>query len=355
MNDLLNSWIKAKLVAASGRAQIEKFITSQSQELPMYIQTLLGIGTLGATILFLAFFHEIKLLDFKAANQLIISGVIFVGIALLIGKFISGGAVKRNLLTQVSFCIMFMGKILFMWGFALLFDTADGWGVTLAAAIITVATYYPYKVFIDRALSVLIVCLTLFLNIATSSQLSEHREIILNLYFFLQVALLALLFLYVKLRQDYVPFAYALLATICIEVLFLTLQPNISIGDNQFSLTTVNAILTVLTITLIASISGSIAKFKTEAPIVASLGAILLGIFATPAVIISICMMLLGHAKYEKPITILGIILMPVSIVLFYYNLNVSLLSKSEILVASGALLLVGSAYMSFRKFDREI
>jgi uncharacterized membrane protein len=106
---------------------------------------------------------------------------------------------------------------------------------------------------------------------------------------------------------------------------------------------------------LIGWAAGNLEKLKTEPLMLASLGAILLGIVSAPGVILSICLMVLGYAKHEKLLLLTGILLMPVFIFFYYYNLDVSLMAKSGVLVGSGVVLLVGRGYLAAKQLDREI
>ena len=62
----------------------------------------------------------------------------------------------------------------------------------------------------------------------------------------------------------------------------------------------------------------------------------------------------LGYAKHEKLLLLMGIFLMPMFLLLYYYNLDISLMTKSGILIGSGLILLAGRAYLVMKKLDRE-
>ncbi|MEM7020299.1 MAG: DUF4401 domain-containing protein, partial [Pseudomonadota bacterium] len=60
-------------------------------------------------------------------------------------------------------------------------------------------------------------------------------------------------------------------------------------------------------------------------------------------------------ARHDRVLLWLGGLFMPVFLVFYYYNLDLSLMAKSAVLAGSGILLLAGSFYVRFRQWDRSI
>ncbi len=347
---LLSSWLNAGLVPQSESAQLEGFIASQQQEkeLPLYLRILVGIGAFIASLCFIGFLSVSKIINFNSEGGLIFLGFIFVGSALFLAKT-SGdkdNTVKHSFLIQTSFCAMGVGKILFIMGFAEMFGRDGGWGVTLSTLLITVATYHVYRMSIDRFLSTLAIFTSLLINIVSQQYFGTSTEIVLNLFFFIQIILAAVLLTHGRVKRDYIPLAYATVFSLCITVIYF---------KQAYSLTFINALLTLSLVGLIGWAAGNLEKLKTEPLMLASLGAVLLGIISAPGVILSICLMVLGYAKHEKLLLLMGILLMPVFISLYYYNLDISLTAKSGVLIGSGALLLAGRGYLAVKQLDREV
>jgi uncharacterized membrane protein len=65
--------------------------------------------------------------------------------------------------------------------------------------------------------------------------------------------------------------------------------------------------------------------------------------------------MVLGYTKHDKLLLLTGIMFMPVFIFLYYYNLDISLMAKSGVLVGSGAVLFMGRGYLAAKQLDREV
>lgn len=359
---LLDSWLKTGLVSPSESAQLENFILSQQQEkeLPLYLRVLVSIGAFIASLCFISFLGAADIIEFDSEGDLIFWGLIFIGSALFLAKT-SGdkdNTVKHSFLIQTAFCMMGLGKILFVMGFAEIFHSNADVGTTIATSLVTLATYHVFRMSIDRFLSTLAVFTSLLINIVNKEiYFGNATEIMLNLFFFIQIVLAAFLLTHGKVKRDYIPLAYATVFSLCQTVIYFTVQSKMGAWDHQhiYNLTFVNLLLTVSLIGLIGWAAGSLEKLKTEPLMLASLGAILLGILSAPGVILSICLMVLGYAKHEKLLTLMGILLMPQFIFFYYYNLDISLMVKSGILVGSGLVLLAGRGYLAVKKLDREV
>ena len=209
---------------------------------------------------------------------------------------------------------------------------------------------------IDRFLSALAIFTLLLINILREQYFGTSAEIVLNLFFFIQILLAAVLLTHSRVKRGYIPLAYATAFSLCITVIFLAVASKIGYWGSQqtYSLTFINATLTLSLIGLIGWASGNLEKLKTEPLMLASLGSVLLGIISAPGVILSICLMIIGYAKNEKLLLLVSILFMPMFILLYYSNLDISLMAKSGVLVGSGIILLAGHGYIAAKKLDRE-
>ena len=356
---LIEAWQKAGMVGVNESVQLEQFIEAQQQkkELPLYLLIILGIGTFVASLCFIGFLVTSKIINFNSKSAAIVWGLIFVGVAVFLSKT-SGdkdNTVKHSFLIQSSYCAMGAGKILFIIGFHQMFEDF-GWGVMLATFIITAATYHVYQMSIDRFLSALAIFTLLLINILREQYFGTSAEIVLNLFFFIQILLAAVLLTHSRVKRGYIPLAYATAFSLCITVIFLAVASKIGYWGSQqtYSLTFINATLTLSLIGLIGWASGNLEKLKTEPLMLASLGSVLLGSISAPGVILSICLMIIGYAKNEKLLLLVSILFMPMFILLYYSNLDISLMAKSGVLVGSGIILLAGHGYIAAKKLDRE-
>lgn len=360
--ELLSAWLKVSLVSQSESAELQSFILSQQQEkeLPLYLRILVGIGAFISSLCFIGFLSASHIINFDSKGEMIAWGLVFIVSALFLAR-LSGDkdhTVKHSFFLQTSFCAMGIGKILFVTGFNSMFSEEYGWGVTLATLLITLATYHVYRMSIDRFLSTLVIFTTVLINIDNDAQhFGAAIEIMLNGFFLSQIILAAFLLTHGKVKRAYIPLAYATAFSLCITVIYFTMESKIGAWDNKqnYSLAFVNTLLMLSLVGLIGWAAGNLEKLKTEPLMLASVGAILLAMISAPGVLLSICLMVLGYAKHEKLLLLMGMLLMPMFIFLYYYNLDISLMAKSGILIGSGVVLLAGRGYLALKKLDREI
>jgi len=357
---LLDAWRKAGMIENDESEQIELFIQArqQEQEMPLYLHILVGIGAFIASLCFLGFLAISRLISFDSEIDLICWGLVFIGAALFLAKSArdKGSAVSHSFLIQSSFCAMGLGKILFVIGFTEMFDGGADWGLTIALLVITAATYPFYRLSLHRFSSALAFLLSLLVNIVDDRHLGSSAEMVLNLFFLVQILLAGFMLTYGKLKSAFIPLAYAIALSLCATVLVFAAASKIGGWENRqpYNMIFVNAVSALSLIGLIAWAAGGLNKLKKEPLMLASLGSVLLGVISAPGLIVSIGLMALGYAKHELLLLVMGGLLMPVFLFLYYYNLDFSLMAKSGVLVGSGLILLAGRAYLAARKLDRE-
>jgi hypothetical protein len=348
------------LVDRNEQSRLETFAISRisEHELPLYMRLLIGLGAIITAFCFIGFLTAAGLIDVKQAGGLIIWGVLFIAGAISLSLASKGQdhTLAHSFFIQTSFCLMGTGKALFALGVATLFEPESEWGITLGALLVTAATYHVYRLSIDRFLSVLAILVTLFSNLLSLRVADGFQAIWLNAFFIAQLVGAAFLMTHGRISRDYIPIAYALIASLCIIVLYFATQSMIGhwTSRHAFSPVIMNISLTVALIALIGWAAGGIERLKSEALAVACLGAIGLGIVSAPGVLLSIGLMIFGYARHDRLLLVAGGLLLPIFLTFYYYNLDLTLMLKSGILIGSGLLLLAGRAYMHYRGLDRE-
>lgn len=352
--DLLNTLADKGLTERN--QALSDFIISQQQEmeLPLYLRALIGVGAFIASLCFIGFLGAAEIISFRNEIGLIIWGLIFVagaiGLQLVAGQ---DNTVKHSFFMQSSFTSMAVGKTLFVFGTVSAMDS--GWGVSIATLIITGATYHIYRMSIDRFLSSFALIFSILVNILWDQNVSGARELLFNGFFLLQIVGAAILLTHGKIKRDYIPLSYAFAFSLCASILFLASHAKFGYWQHKELIhpAFVNAVLTGGLIALIGWAAGGIEKFKSEALVLASSGAVLLGLISAPGIILAIGLMILGYAKHEKLLITLGGLLTPIFLFLYYYNLDISLMHKSGILLGSGILLLAGRLYLKYKGWDK--
>jgi len=326
----------------------------QEKELPLYLRALVGVGAFIASFCFIGFLAAADLIDFDHKGGLIVWGLFFVASAIgLQRRARHSTLVQHSFLMQSSFASMAVGKALFVLGISEFLDS--GWGATLGLLIITILTYNIYRMSIDRFLSSFAVLFSFLANILWNEDVGGSRELLLNSFFLLQFAGTAILLTHGKIKRDYIPLSYAFAFSLCATVLFLASYTKFSYWMHQEHIHPmfINIVLACGLVALFGWVAGSKEKLKTKPLILASAGAVLLGFISAPGIVLALGFMILGYAKHEELLTIAGTLLLPVFLWLYYYNLDISLLGKSAVLIGSGAVLLAGHFYLKHKGWDK--
>ncbi len=341
----------------------ENFVLSRQQEkeLPLYLRALAGVGAFIASGCFIGFLSAADIISYRQESGLIAWGLVFVAAAMLLQR-LSGNlhdTVRHSFLMQSSFAAMAVGKSLFVFGTAQAMDS--GWGATFALLTITAATYHVYRMSIDRFLSSLGVLISVLVNILHASYLPENIwQMAFNGFFLMQLAGTALLFTSGRIRSDYVPLAYAFAFSLAASALALAMSDSFAhwgrYGQEKHLLEPVFAALALAggLIALIGWAAGDMRKLRSEPLMLASAGAMLLGTISAPGILLSIGFLTLGYARHERLMVSLGAVLLPVFLFFYYYNLHVSLMEKSAILIGSGVVLLAGRYYLKCKGWNKE-
>ena len=332
------------------------FVVNQQQEkeLPLYLRALVGVGAFIAAFCFIGFLTVAKIIDFTHIESFVIWGLIFVtgaiGLQRLAGHT---DTVRHSFVMQSSFASMAVGKVLFVSGIADMFDS--GWGATLGLLIVTCATYYIYRMSIDRFLSSFAVLLSVLTNILWNRNVDVSRELLLNGFFLFQFVGTAVLLTHGRIKRDYISLAYAFAFSLCAVAVFLASHAEFGYWRDTELIhpAFINMLLTGGLIALFGWAAGGIEKLKTEPLVVATIGAVFLGLISAPGILLAIGLMVLGYAKHEKLLIVVGNLLLPIFLILYYYNLDISLLQKSGILVGSGFVLLAGRFYLKYKSWDK--
>ena len=320
---------------------------------PLYLNILMVIGAFiaGACVV----------ITFSKHISVIVALILVAGALWLHKQAGDGYGIKHSVLTQSSLAVMIAGKVAFPLAFDgtldYYFSKYDGydrmWSSTLALLIITALTYPIYRMPIDRFIFPLMVLSFVLFNILEDS--GAHGAPLFHGFFLCQFIIAAVLLTHGRVKADYIPLAYALVFSLCANVLFFAsgkLGPwkytDVVISPHFASL-----VLSGGLIALFGYVAGGMTKLKTEPLRLASMGAVLLGLISASGILLAIILMVLGYARHERLLLATGAVLIPVFLFLYYYQLDVTLLQKSGVLVGSGALLLAARSYLRHRGWDK--
>lgn len=352
----LLEWLYSKRLI-SDLGSIGDFIISDyiHNEVPIYLKFILGVGAFISSLCFIGFIHLSKLIDYSDELVVVTWGVIFVLVAIMIYKlFIDKKSIQSTFFVQLSFSFMVVGKLLFVYGCHRILKS--GWDRTLSIIFINVLTYGIYKISLDRFISVLSLMISMFYDILFEKYTFDHTEVFFIIFCISQLIALSFFITSVKFRSNYYPVSYALVLSLCIEVLFLSFEFNIGNFHNKYQVITyaINLILTLWIFVLLRSIFGKFDQLKLEQFIIAFIAIGLLGFISSPGILLAIALIVIGYDKYETVIIVFGALLMALSLFSYYFNLRLSLISKSLVIIGSGIVLLLGNSYISYRGWNKE-
>lgn len=321
-DELLNELYGKKLIDCDD--SIIDFLTQHqhSKRPPFYLNFLIGLGAFIASVCFIS----VIVIGFaiRSDEGFIIFGFIFCVLAILLQKIVEGsdvGVVKNSFFSQSLFYFMMSGKVLLCFGMASMFDFS--WGLSITLLLVTASTYFLYPVSIDRFIWCTAFFISLFVNILWQRDFVGYRELIFNGLILFYAVSAVLLMTNIKMKFDYAPLLYSLLFSLCISVLFLASHNKFGYWHNEEVVGVLFAtwLFAGCLIFAIHGIAKGSSKPKNEALVLAYL----------------------------------GVFLFPVFLILYYYNLDISLMDKSIVLISSGLALLAGRFYISFKGWDKEI
>ena len=360
--DLLQQLREKELITVDKKEQLSKTVisTQLEEELPLYLRFLLAIGASIASVLLVSFLGISGLIHESVAS-LIIWGLIFTTGAICLHVFSyreNDSPVINSLILQFSFTFISIGKIFFVVGTVILLESS--WGISLALLLVTIATYPIYRMSIDRFLSTFILLCSILVNTLQTLFTVDLIYLLLNSLFLVQFFASALFLTCHKIRREYIPLGYAFVFSLCVNVLCLSFFMIMMQGEDlDINIMFINIPLSMsLALGLIGIfiwVSGGIKKIKYSTLAFVSVLAILLSLISAPGILSAISLIVLGYLKHENVLRVLGLLILPVFLILYYYNLDVSLMQKSLILMGSGLVLLLGRLYLKHKQWDKGI
>ncbi len=299
---------------------------------PWFVQALLAAGAWIAAICFIICLGIAGFLD-GGESALIAWGAVF----------IIAAAMLRNLTshifpTQLALAVSAAGHGFLLAGAGMLFESVASVAVT--ALLLCLVLYPVYRDALHRFLSCLLAsgCMTAWIMMDGVGEL-------LHVMMLAKILAIGLVFMY---RNDLTwlrPLGYAMALSVPVN-LFLVVLPETAAEMHWWP---ANVVLAGALVWLYQWVAGGWENLRKEPLIVAVVATIGLAAVTTPGVLAAIGLMVLGYARRDMLLLAMGIAFFPAFIVVFYYELQTSLLTKSYILMASGAVLLAAREFLNRR------
>jgi hypothetical protein len=334
LGELLDRLQDQGLVDDKARSQIVARLTrttAPSQE-PWFVQLLLGAGAWIAAICFVVCMGIADLIDDEPL------ALFAWGAAFLVAATLLRNVTTHVFPTQLALAGSVVGHAFVLFGAGVLADHVVG--VWAASLLLCIVLYPLYRDSLHRFLSCLLAsaCLTAWIMIDGVTE-------VIHVAILAHVIAVGLVFLY---RTDLTwlrPLGYAVALSVPAN-LFLVLLPE-DVSPTPWW--PANLVLAAALVWLYQWCAGGWPRLREEPLVVAIVATVCLAAVTTPGVLAAIGLMVLGYARRDTLLLAMGTAFFPVFIVVFYYEMETSLLIKSYTLMASGAVLLAARWFLNQR------
>ena len=332
----------------------------QKNQMPIYLRTLIGIGSF-VSAGFLILFVGVTL----GIDESSIYGVGLFHVICAIPLYLYGRKIEQNtpfeaFLTFFSFALILSGKIMCVAGFSAAFDPDDVLGASLMVNIIfTCVTYPVYNLYMDRFIS-FTSCLVMAL-FWVMEQMSWPEEITPIAFFSLVAPLAFIMMIHPRVTRTFRPVSIGLLSTsIGLAVAIATMSPGIIqfvelLKNSQISIDDLMVIISAPIVMLVVSVyvmvwacGGKVGR-KKRVLVVSILALFLLCSTLMTGPVLAISIIVLGYAQHDRIISLLGVLLLPVALFQITRRLDLGLMDTGLILVIKAGVLLI--VYFCYNKW----
>jgi uncharacterized membrane protein len=321
------------------QADIDQLLAQSTEDdTPWYIRVAVGLSGWVAACFLLGFVMVglgTILLMSESGVPLIVCGIIFCGMMIV---------VKRTFPTalfvgQAALAINLAGQLLIITGVGILTENITG--TAIATILVQIGLIFAYPDYLQRVISPLIILGALVMILVGDYELNEaiHGLIFLWGLFALMLHIFDTKFVTLKLSQLSQPISWGVILGLMGLLLPSTQPPDMEEIIHYWWLSTGG--LTGLLIALVILIWFDYRNELNSVSIVVSIiGILLLAIltWSAPGIVGACFIILMGFWRGNKILTGLAVPFLAIFIGSFYYHLDLTLLTKSLMLVGSGAL-----------------
>lgn len=312
----------------------------QHNTYPLYLRVLIGIGafTSGAFLLGLLATWEI----FRVDVLVLLTGGFMIGFAIYLHlktKTIDSSTTVHAMLQQASFAMVFAGKIMFVIGANLVLGEGELTSF-LALLLVTASTYYVYDMYVDRLASSTATMIALGVVMAEYFRLPE--DMLVSFGVGLGAPLAFTIIIHPRISQALAPVGMGLLGLtgyLAVEVTFL--QPSTAYIASI-------AVAGTLVVMLLWACGGRKTLFTRQIA-VAIIGTLLMASLKIVAPIMAIAVIILGYARHDRLVSIIGSGFLLLSLAVYTRALNLGLMATGGLLLAGGLTLI--AVYWLYRSW----
>jgi uncharacterized membrane protein len=332
----------------------ETLIEDHRSDLPWYLPIIVAIGAWVASCFFLG--SAIVLIGWQDEHKTTIG---FIGVALLIIAVAVGRQKWGVFVGQCALAVSLAGQAMIYYGFVNEHFHPLGMATVISIGLAALL-YVAYPNFLSRLMTCFAALqLTLFwIYAGDNGELfsgaqrvqSDLSQLIL-FYWAFHLAAICWCFLRPRHSVLFAPLGYALIASLAawqVENLSNVWVRSTEISYSVpwvewmfFHLRTGLTALTLFGVSIWAA--GGIFLLREKASLFMGLALALAALvwLGSGGVLLALLLMLLGFSLQNRAVLGLGIILFPIFLAHYYYNLNLDLLAKSGVLIGSGMVVLL--------------
>jgi len=334
----------------------------QKNQMPIYLRTLIGIGSFVSAM----FMMGIAFFTFELDDDAYFPfGIVLAVVAIILyvkSRRLEQHSPLESFLTLFSFALILAGKIMIVGGGVKWFSSGDEMLTAFViSAIFTCITYPVYTLYMDRLISFTstLIMGIIWLGNELTSALDWHDELIGPLFFSIITPLAFVMMIHPRVTRTFRPVSIGLvLGSVGLgfvltetahginQLLGLFNEYEIS-ADELAILMAAPIAMFIVFVYVVAWSAGGWKGMRKRLLIFSILGALVLCGSMMTCPVLALALIVLGYAQHDRIISVLGSLLLPVSLFSFTRRLDLGLMDTGTLLMLQSVVLLV--IFFAFR------
>ncbi|MDE0569500.1 MAG: DUF4401 domain-containing protein [Verrucomicrobiales bacterium] len=335
----------------------------QKNQMPIYLRSLIGIGSFVSAIFLIGIFGVSMRLDEDAFFGF---GLVLALVAIFMyikSRRLEQHSPLESFLTLFSFALILAGKIMLVVGGVELFSSGrdEEFTAFVIAAIFTCITYPVYTLYTDRLISFTstLIMGIVWLGGELMSALDWPDELIGPLFFSVITPLAFVMMIHPRVTRTFRPVSIGLvLVSVGLGFVLTETAPGINqlLGlFNEFEISagelavlmTAPVAMFIVFVYVAAWSAGGWKGMRKRLLSFSILGALVLCGSMMTCPVLALALIVLGYAQHDRIISVLGSILLPVSLFSFTRRLDLGLMDTGTLLMVQSVVIL--AVFFAFR------
>lgn len=349
----LSSLVTASIISAEQQEKAIKLLTTEQQpHTPWFVHVLQGFGAWLSAVMFIIVFALMKVLDDSA--DFVVSGGLLLVIALILNFKITD---RSSYLSQLLFAMSLTGHVLLSVGIGIMMKDMAIAAIIMGLVSVIFILFYSYGVHKFLSVHFLFIALLILAYEMNIQELSITTLMFITILFTCWMWLNESRYISSQYHTVFRPIQYALVSTLLMGAVIIDhFYHTFSYQWDTLLLFPLHEIIAVGFFFSFAWLIRSIFQ-RLEHDWRRPLGFGLLGLmlmlsvtfYYSPSVLAALLVLLLGIERHNRILIPLAIFSLIYAIGRYYYQLDLTLLHKSLLLMGSGLILLVAGV-MTYRQ-----